>query len=115
MRLTFPAARTRTEILRAEMVEPDKCKDGRSESRGAAEGSTGGGRRRKSRKLWHGPNFPLKSTFVAAYYNAPAQRQQAGKAEARNSKRRVPLGTRLRLLCTSKAEISSSEIGRAHV
>src|SRR3546814_20278453 len=94
------------------MVEPEQCKDGRSVKPGAAEGSTGSDRRRKSRKLWHGPNFPLKSTFVAAYYNAPAQRQQAGKAEARNSQRRVPLGTRLRLLCTSKARSEERRGGK---
>src|SRR3546814_11774195 len=38
MRLPFPAARTTTASLRADMVEPEQCKDGRSESRGAAEG-----------------------------------------------------------------------------
>src|SRR3546814_13473181 len=67
MRLPFPAARTTTASLRADMVEPEQCKDGRSVKRGAAEGSAGSDRRRQSRKLWHGPNFPLHSTFVAAY------------------------------------------------
>src|SRR3546814_20545301 len=105
MRLPFPAARTTTASLRADMVEPEQCKDGRSESRGAAEGSSGGGRRRKSRKLWNGPNFPLKSTFVAAYYNAPAHRQQAGKAEAGNNKRRAPQGNRRRQARTERRRV----------
>src|SRR3546814_16591875 len=60
MRLPFPAARTTTASLRADIVEPEHCKDGRSENREAAEGSNGTGLRRESRERWHGPKFPLK-------------------------------------------------------
>src|SRR3546814_12840895 len=102
MRLPFPAARTTTASLRADMVEPEQCKDGRSERRGAAEGSTGGGRRRQSRKLWTGQHFPLTSTFVASYYNPPAHPPQPGTAQTRNRKTRTTLGTRPQLLCAQK-------------